>query len=573
MACPPEIMARIGCARMVLARAAATPQRDIVSRLQTDAVVDLMRRQKDALAALGPDIRARVSALASGVAFRPDDLGRILQLLEPPEPKPATPRADMQTYTPNIQHYFTESEWSGMKGRNIASAMDLLITRLLQLGAKCLSEPCKAWCASLLLSLSGMGGSTESTKQQVHAIFKVEYARRRRKFYKTATFLGVPFLITPDSFKERHPEIYAEVFGSEDPVPSKIDFSHLRFLGVSCRASKSKSAKMLSLKAIEDREKEREAGPPIQMMQQLVSLQQDNLKLLRDSVRPAVSSPSSLLALAAQVPSEPRASVAGRLALPPAPPKHEAIVDGVAMDTVGGPAPSDTLSSDSQVVDGSIGGDTQLEAIPDARVEGNSEQGEDSLGGLQLAPVLALPRQQQEGAQEASMAIVPYAGPASAAASPASVPAVAMQIAPAPVVAPAAAGHALALQIMSEMGKMDVARKSAKADQGSAAVAKGNTKGKAKAKQAPETAKKAPPATKATPSSGPKGAKRSRGKDEFQDEATRMTVRVRLVDGSSKGFRYSSIEDKPRAIEEATAFLNLKKAEREAAEREAAVHA
>ena len=53
--------------------------------------------------------------------------------------------------------------------------------------------------------------------------------------------------------------------------------------------------------------------------------------------------------------------------------------------------------------------------------------------------------------------------------------------------------------------------------------------------------------------------------DLIQDEATRMTYRVRLTDGSSTGFKYASLEDKPRALEDATAFLSGKQAEREAA--------
>ena len=85
-------------------------------------------------------------------------------------------------------------------------------------------------------------------------------------------------------------------------------------------------------------------------------------------------------------------------------------------------------------------------------------------------------------------------------------------------------------------------------------------------KAAPKTAhtRKAP-AEKAT--------KRARGEERLQDEVSRMTLRVRLTDGSSKGFKYDSIDDMARAQEEATAFLNMKKAEREAAERGAAVRA
>ena len=114
MACPPEIMARLGCARMILARSKGGPQHETVSRLQADAVIDLMKRAGSAITSLDPDVRARASTLATAGAWHPTDLARILTLLA--EPKKATSRSDMQTYTPNVLHYFRGSEWSGMDG-------------------------------------------------------------------------------------------------------------------------------------------------------------------------------------------------------------------------------------------------------------------------------------------------------------------------------------------------------------------------------------------------------------------------------------------------------------------------
>ena len=80
--------------------------------------------------------------------------------------------------------------------------------------------------------------------------------------------------------------------------------------------------------------------------------------------------------------------------------------------------------------------------------------------------------------------------------------------------------------------------------------------------------RKAPAAAakrKAPPAAAPKAFKRSREEELLQDEVTRMTYRVRLTDGSSKGFKYSSIDEKPRVKEQAVAFLLAQKAEREAA--------
>ena len=68
MAAPPEVMARLGCARMLLMRSKDTAQHTIVSRLQTNAVVDLMQRQAVAMAAMTPGMRAKMGALATAGA-------------------------------------------------------------------------------------------------------------------------------------------------------------------------------------------------------------------------------------------------------------------------------------------------------------------------------------------------------------------------------------------------------------------------------------------------------------------------------------------------------------------------
>ena len=71
-------------------------------------------------------------------------------------------------------------------------------------------------------------------------------------------------------------------------------------------------------------------------------------------------------------------------------------------------------------------------------------------------------------------------------------------------------------------------------------------KGKAKAKASASTGK-----AKAQPAAPPQGRKR---KPCVQDEWTRLTWRVRLSDGSSKGFRYTA-DTKEAVRQEAEKFL------------------
>ena len=136
MAAPPEIMSRLGCARMVLLAAHGTPNHASVSKLQADAVIDVMEKKAADLAKMTPDMRARMCSLASSAEWDPTDLGKIIALIS--KEKKQSTRSKMQKYTPTILDYFTAAEWAQMKGKNVVTAMDFLITRLHQLGGEVL---------------------------------------------------------------------------------------------------------------------------------------------------------------------------------------------------------------------------------------------------------------------------------------------------------------------------------------------------------------------------------------------------------------------------------------------------
>ena len=165
---------------------------------------------------MDPEARAKVAALVASSVWHPDDMEEIMSRLAPP-PGAKASRHPMQKFTPNILHYFTAAEWQSMKGVRIGAAMDLLTSRLLQLGGRCLSEPCKAWCVSLCLLLNGMPHCTDATRAQVLQHFKKEYARRSRKAAKVDTV--VVELPLPIGLKTQQPELYRSVFGDQEFVP------------------------------------------------------------------------------------------------------------------------------------------------------------------------------------------------------------------------------------------------------------------------------------------------------------------------------------------------------------------
>ena len=144
----------------------------------------------------------------------------------------------------------------------------------------------------------------------------------------------------------------------------------------------------------------------IQLMQQLVSMQSDNLQLLRDSVRPGPT-PSSLLALTSQPPPRPQGSVVGRLALPAEPPQSQPLLDSLTEDSqdaadgaaggepspqahIGGPMSSDDVGGPMSS-DRCLEGGQQLASILDTGIFDTEESqvslGQDSLSDVQFPPL------------------------------------------------------------------------------------------------------------------------------------------------------------------------------------------
>ena len=184
-----------------------------------------------------------------------------------------------------------------MRGKNVVTAMDFLITRLHQLGGKCLSEPCKAWCTALLLHLSGMDHATESSKQQVLDFFKKEYARRGRRVEHLEPYIQE--LPPPSLLKVSHPSVYQALYHGGGPAPSQIDVISSVLPVVYCRSTHKTSQALQRLQSQED-VRRGDGGPPLRLMEQIVSLQQDNLHLIRQQgVASSSALPLSLKALQA----------------------------------------------------------------------------------------------------------------------------------------------------------------------------------------------------------------------------------------------------------------------------------
>ena len=621
MAALPEVMARLGCARMLLMRSKDTAQHAIVSRLQADAVVDLMQRQAVEMADMAPGMRAKMGALATAGAWCPGDMAKIMSLVQPPAPLPrqAAVRTKMQKFTPNILNYFTAAEWDRMQGQqSLGAAVDFLIGRLHQLGGRCLSEPCKAWCSSLLLSLHGLGNATEATKKQVLEYFKKEYANRGRKAAKQEPcLLELPH---PSELKAKYPQLHYSVFGDSEPVPSRIDIGLVDLPRVSCRSTNKQAQMMARAQYAMDRDRSQQSapagGPSIAFLEQIVNLQKDNLQLIKDSVVGRQGVPKCLMALQSQPVAPLQGSVHERLALPPAPDPNRDVNLGESRGSasLGGPRQQasfgvSSLSIGRQSQEASLGvprlAIASGAAFPAETLQSQDTQECDRPAEVLLhivpapSPAPAATTAAIASGEEALLQIVPVPSPAPAATTAAiaagaafpaetlqspdtqegdKLAAAALQIVPVPSTAPAAstalaatssADSCLARKILMDMGVMNNVRAVVKRGPGGSAVPKRKAAGPKRKVAAPKAQAAiedtgepneeavAAPKRKAAPKAQAAIADTGEPKKKWvrvDHEASRCSWRVRFPDNTSKGFTYKRGADPSAMYKEAEEY-------------------
>jgi len=315
------VMARLGCARLLLARAKGNMEHPIVSRVQMDAVIASM--EPKLMAGMAPDHRAMLLALLTRCEFLQEHLQKLLVLVEPPAATPAKivpSKRPMQVFVPNILHYFTDAEWARMTG-NVHDARDLLIVRILDLGGINISEKCKASLVSLLLYLFGMRTLDEATKKSLLEQFKAEHKKRARQHREVNPYLL--HLPMPSHLKSQSPELYHSVFGGQDPTPSQINYGSVAMPTVFCRSTSKVSAQLLQLEARFQPHgggQLQPGGAPLQLLERVVALQQSSMEIMRAGGQSAQlpQAAQALRALTAPAPQPFQGSLHGRLALPPA---------------------------------------------------------------------------------------------------------------------------------------------------------------------------------------------------------------------------------------------------------------
>ena len=281
MAAPIAIMTRLGCARVLLANKRGAPEHSTFSKLQHDAIIDLFKLHEGDVCGMNAESKAKMASLASSGSWVPEHLASILDHISPPDTEVATrkPRGKMQRATPEILSYFTQSEWATFRGQGVRLAMSFLIERLVQLGYTRLSEPCKAWCTSLLLHIAGMDSASDPTKQNILIAFKKDYMRKVRMAHRSEF---EPPLTLPESvlLQQQCPDLFKSVFRAEQPIPSVINLSEVTLPVVFCRNTSK------SFLAFQPTSHPSPPAPtsPMRFLENLIVLQQDNMKLMQNSL-------------------------------------------------------------------------------------------------------------------------------------------------------------------------------------------------------------------------------------------------------------------------------------------------
>ena len=177
------------------------------------------------LTTLSAESVADLHEKAAEVSWADGHLAEAITLLShkpPSEKKEAAQRRGMQSFSPAILSFFTESDWDVLLGRSVRAGerLEVVMRRAAQLSARNLSEPSSKFMASFLMYLEdpSAGNAPSSKKRDWHTGFKVAWKRHVRSLRAQEQYiLALP--TDPAELAREHPELFKQVFPREQPVP------------------------------------------------------------------------------------------------------------------------------------------------------------------------------------------------------------------------------------------------------------------------------------------------------------------------------------------------------------------
>ena len=282
------LKARVGAARMVLKSIADPEARTITSRVQAAAICELASSEPG-IGSLSSESRANLVCLASDAPWAPGDLVLVLKALSPPvpsggggAPSAKKQRSTTQVWAPAILGYFPANFWDDLNDcGNWINAQDLLISFVLSLGGRCLSEPTSKCLTSLSLLFTDSNAKLLpiATKEAAFHKFKRELKKRTRPMAKPSTWIE-QLPPSPMELKRTDPELFDLVYAQNPPVAAKINLGQLMVVDSSfhCRGG----AGLRALVPVDSAQ----GDGAMALMSQMIALQQQNMQLVMGSSGP-----------------------------------------------------------------------------------------------------------------------------------------------------------------------------------------------------------------------------------------------------------------------------------------------
>ena len=246
-----HLRARLGASRILLQQHAGKPSFSNISRLQSDAVIQLA---KTAVTELSAATRADLVSVVMSVPWSTGHGEAILAVFTPTSPQEVViRRRRQQCYTPALMSYLTQAEWDIlMQLGDHQCKLECILQALLQLGLRCPSEPTLKMATSLWILCTHDDGQQlallPAQKTGLHTCVKGRFdAMRRRALDPSDWILVLPQ--SPQEFERCHSDMWTTRYGLAVPVPPPICIRTLLHLDASygCRGGRQVAGQLASV--------------------------------------------------------------------------------------------------------------------------------------------------------------------------------------------------------------------------------------------------------------------------------------------------------------------------------------
>ena len=223
-----DIRARLAACRDVLPPLAGTPNHEITSRLQCNAILDMVRSSRHQLST---DQRATLAETFASIPWHGEGLARLLGALNDlPDVGTASKRSQQQNYE-SLMCYLTVALWDQFLSAvvGVIAKADMLLRLAASLGCWCPQENTyKIWTAMLLLATNStdavLNMDPAQKKNFTNWVKKQWIGLKRHKPIPDVAERSKQLPNIPVEFHQQQPRLYEKQFpAGAEPVVSRMD--------------------------------------------------------------------------------------------------------------------------------------------------------------------------------------------------------------------------------------------------------------------------------------------------------------------------------------------------------------